>query len=183
MASHQQKTWEDNFQKKYSISHNIIHLLFCSVVGHILMVSSPLSILLYIGGQLCFGMWYFFPKNEKSIWLAIAHQWGGVDFWRLIVLSQVWKVWKSMNTLSVVLINAWVWCDSSMVSWIPPCSGLSQLCLILLCIFVHYFTSYSSLLPEFPHFPSLSQIDSLLQTIIVDFPIFLGQNLRNSNLI
>ena len=117
----------------------------------------------------------FFPQNEKSIWLAIAHQWGGLDFWCLIVLSQVWKVWKSMSTLSVVLINAWVWCDSSMVSWIPPCSGLSQLCLILLCIFLHYFTSYSLWFPEFPHFPSLSQIDSLLQTIIVDFPIFLDK--------
>ena len=32
-----------------------------------------------------------FPQNEKSIWLAIAHQWGGLDFWCLIVLSQVWK--------------------------------------------------------------------------------------------
>ena len=173
MAFHQQKTWADNFQK--NLPSHMISFIYIFAYS---FVSSPLSILLCIGGQLGFGMWYFFPKNEKSIWLAIAHQWGGVDFWRLIVLSQVWKVWKSMNTLSVVLINAWVWCDSSMVSWIPPCSGLSQLCLILLCIFVHYFTSYSSLLPEFPHFPSLSQIDSLLQTMIVDFPIFLGQKLR-----
>ena len=134
------KKLEQTISSKSPFSHDIIHLWFCIFF----CLQSPVHLVVHYRPTLFWHVIYF-PSNEKSIWLLLTNEVAWI-FGALLFCPKYENVRKSMKTLSAVLINAWVWCDSSMVSWIPPCSSLSQLCLILLCIFLHLHFAFCILL-------------------------------------